>query len=77
VAFFQAARPVEGADPEAPNVPSKPFTRFAIAQDMGGAIQGAHIDVYWGTDDYAQLASNLMNSKGTLFLPRHKPARAR
>jgi membrane-bound lytic murein transglycosylase A len=65
-AFFSAARPAPngGAD--------IPFTRFALAQDLGGAIQGAHVDVYWGTGDYAQLASDAMNSQGSLYIMKLK-----
>jgi membrane-bound lytic murein transglycosylase A len=66
-ALLSAARP----DPAHPGG-SLPFTRFALAQDTGSAIQGAHVDVYWGTGDYAQLASDSMNSQGSLFLPKLK-----
>jgi len=71
-AFFQAFRPVEGSDPDLGTAPMKAFTRFAVAQDTGGPIKGAHVDVYWGSGDYAQLASNLMATRGTLFIPRSK-----
>lgn len=77
VGLVQAQRPVEGIPPEQPNVPTQPFTRFAIAQDTGSAIKEAHVDIYWGTGDYAQLASNTMKSKGALFLPKAKQRRDR
>lgn len=48
------------------------FSRFALAQDTGSAIQGSHVDVYWGTGDYAQLASDTMNSQGMLFIMKLK-----
>jgi membrane-bound lytic murein transglycosylase A len=49
-----------------------PFTRFAFAQDTGSAIQGAHVDVFWGTGDYAQHASDVMGSLGGLFIMKLK-----
>lgn len=64
-ALFTAERPKPAAKAGSG---SEPFSRFALAQDTGGAIQGAHVDVYWGTGDYAQLASDSMNSQGTLFI---------
>jgi len=71
--FFSAQRPVAGSDPNGTNAPSQPFSRFGFAQDTGGAIQGGHVDIYWGTDDYAELASNLMGSKGTLYMMKIAP----
>jgi membrane-bound lytic murein transglycosylase A len=70
--FFSAERPVEGTPQDSSDVPVKPFTRFAFANDTGGTIKGAHVDVYWGTGDYAMLASNSMKSKGVLYLLRSK-----
>jgi membrane-bound lytic murein transglycosylase A len=69
-AFFQAERPA--APKKGRRATSVPFARFALAQDTGGAIQGAHVDVYWGTGDYAQLASDTMNSQGQLFYMKLK-----
>lgn len=65
-ALFSATRP------NASGGAAIPFSRFALAQDTGGAIQGAHVDVYWGTGDYAQLASDTMNSQGTLYFMKLK-----
>jgi membrane-bound lytic murein transglycosylase len=62
-AFFSATRPKEGGQPG-----NMPFTRFAVAEDTGGAILGGHVDVYWGTGDYAELASNSMSGQGTLYI---------
>ena len=72
VTFFEAMRPVEGHDPDAPNAPMKKFTRFGIAQDTGGPIKGAHFDIFWGSDDYARLASNSMHSSGSIYIFRKK-----
>lgn len=71
-AFLSAERPRSGTSLDAKNIPVQPFTRFAFAQDTGGAIRGAHVDIYFGTGDYAMLASNSMRSTGVLFLPRAK-----
>lgn len=67
VGFVAAERPAEGSDPGQAVAPMKKFTRFAVAQDTGGAIKRAHVDFYWGSDAYAQLASNVMKSHGQLF----------
>lgn len=75
VGFVSAERPVEGSDPDGTSAPVKKFSRFAVAQDTGGAIKQAHVDIYWGSTDYAQLASNLMKSNGTLFYLRLKTTR--
>lgn len=72
VGFVEASRPVEGSDPAGKDTPTKKFTRFAVAQDIGGAIKGAHVDIYWGEDAYAQLASNTMSTRGNLYLLRAK-----
>lgn len=48
------------------------FTRFAMAQDAGGVIVGAHVDTYWGSDDYAQYLSDSMSEHGAMFYPRLK-----
>ena len=67
VGFVAGERPVEGSDPNQAVAPMKKFTRFAVAQDTGGAIKQAHVDFYWGSTDYAQLASNVMKAHGQLF----------
>jgi membrane-bound lytic murein transglycosylase A len=70
-AFLSAERPRESGKG------MKPFTRFAFAQDTGGAIKGKHVDVYFGTGDYANLASNGMKASGQIFLLRSKGSRAK
>jgi membrane-bound lytic murein transglycosylase A len=65
-AFLSAERPRESGNG------TQPFTRFAFAQDSGGAIKGAHVDLYFGTGDYANVASNTLKARGQLFLLRSK-----
>ena len=52
---------------------TKKTTSFCIAQDTGGAIVGAHVDVYKGEGDEAGVEANLLNHTGELFvaLPKH------
>lgn len=44
-----------------------------MAQDAGGAIVGAHIDVYKGEGDQAGVEANQINHAGSLYvaLPKH------
>ncbi|MBI2606051.1 MAG: MltA domain-containing protein [Deltaproteobacteria bacterium] len=65
VAFLKTERPVvqngEVTGWEA-------FSRFAVSQDIGGAIRSAgRVDVYWGEGDYAELAAGHMNQPGELY----------
>ena len=52
---------------------SKNSTSWCIAQDAGGAIMGAHVDVYKGEGDQAGVEANALNHTGALFvaLPKH------
>ncbi|WP_058527953.1 MltA domain-containing protein [Legionella erythra] len=43
-------------------------TAWCVAQDTGGAIVGAHVDVYKGEGDLAGIEANEINHAGTLFL---------
>lgn len=49
-------------------------TQMCIAQDAGGAIVGAHVDVYKGEGDQAGIEANSLYHKGTLYvaLPKHR-----
>jgi len=50
------------------------FSRFALIQDTGGAIRGAgRADIFWGSDDYAQLAAGHLKHEGDLFVLIRKP----
>jgi len=65
-------RPVPAKSGEQKDRATVRFTRFAMAQDAGGAIVGAHVDTYWGSDDYAQYLSDTMSERGAMFYPRLK-----
>ena len=44
------------------------FSRFVLNQDTGGAIKGAgRADIFWGNDNYAQIAAGHMKQMGKLF----------
>ena len=46
----------------------KPFTRFALNQDTGGAIRGpGRADLFWGNGPYAEIAAGHMKHTGELF----------
>jgi len=47
----------------------KPFSRFVLNQDTGGAIRGAgRADLFWGSGTYAEIAAGHMKHDGTLYL---------
>ena len=50
----------------------KKQTSWCVAQDAGGAIMGAHVDVYKGEGHQAGIEANDLNHSGSLFvaLPR-------
>ena len=52
----------------------KNSTSLCVAQDTGGAIMGAHVDVYKGEGDQAGIEANNLNHTGSLFvaLPKRK-----
>ena len=46
----------------------QPYTQFMVSQDTGGAIQGsAHVDIYWGSGEYAELVAGHSKQIGQLF----------
>lgn len=53
---------------------SKNTTSWCVAQDRGGAIIGAHVDVYKGEGDIAGIEANGLNHTGSLYvaLPKRK-----
>ena len=55
--------------PEEEGKGQKAFSNLSIAQDVGGAIKGLHVDTYWGSGPYAAKASNTMKSQGSVFIP--------
>jgi len=52
----------------------KPFTRFVLNQDTGGAIKGpGRVDLFWGQGAEAELSAGYMQQEGKLyFLIRKK-----
>jgi membrane-bound lytic murein transglycosylase len=52
----------------------KKLTSWCVAQDAGGAIVGAHVDLYKGEGDLAGREANEINYAGSLFvaLPKRK-----
>lgn len=46
----------------------KKATSLCVAQDTGGAIMGAHVDVYKGEGDQAGIEANDLNHTGSLFV---------
>ncbi|ARG97082.1 MltA domain-containing protein [Legionella micdadei] len=46
----------------------KKTTSWCVAQDSGGAIVGAHVDVYKGEGNQAGVEANELNHPGSLFL---------
>lgn len=52
----------------------KQATSWCVAQDAGGAIVGAHVDIYKGEGEQAGIEANALNNMGTLFLalPKRK-----
>lgn len=52
----------------------KKTTSWCVAQDAGGAIVGAHVDIYKGEGDQAGVEANELNNAGSLFvaLPKQK-----
>ncbi|WP_019215418.1 MltA domain-containing protein [Legionella tunisiensis] len=47
---------------------SKKSTSWCVAQDAGGAIVGAHVDVYKGEGDQAGKEANSLNHAGALYV---------
>jgi len=47
---------------------SKKSTSWCVAQDAGGAIMGAHVDVYKGEGEQAGREANALNNAGSLFV---------
>lgn len=66
--FFGSQKPVpNSAGDDAAGF--EPYHRFGVTQDTGGAIKGpGRVDVYWGEDEYAEIASGTTNHPGQLFV---------
>jgi peptidoglycan lytic transglycosylase A len=63
LAFLESERPVDAA-----SAVMRPFSRFVLDQDAGGAIRtSARIDVYLGSGTYAENAAGRMRQPGRLY----------
>jgi membrane-bound lytic murein transglycosylase A len=45
----------------------KPLRRVVLAEDTGGGIRGARVDLFWGRDEEARRQAGLMKQRGRLF----------
>lgn len=63
LAFLETERPVDAV-----STTLRPFSRFVLDQDAGGAIKtSARIDVYFGSGAYAENAAGRMKQPGRLY----------
>ncbi len=47
----------------------RPFSRFVLNQDSGGAIKGAgRADIFWGSGPYAELTAGHLQHEGELYI---------
>jgi len=61
--FIETERPVDAVQPA-----MRPFSRFMLDQDAGGAIRtSARIDVFFGSGAYAENAAGRMKQQGRLY----------
>ena len=50
------------------------FSRFVLNQDTGGAIKGSgRADIFWGSDQHAELTAGHMKHEGDLYILIKKP----
>ncbi len=63
LAFIETERPID-----ATSTTMRPFSRFVLDQDAGGAIRtSARIDIYFGSGAYAENAAGRMKQPGRLY----------
>jgi membrane-bound lytic murein transglycosylase A len=63
LAFIETERPVDAA-----GAPMRPFSRFVLDQDAGGAIRtSARVDLFLGSGAYAENAAGRMRQQGRLY----------
>jgi len=64
LAFLESERPADGA----PDAPFRPFSRFVLDQDSGGAIRTSQrLDLFFGSGAYAEAAAGRMRQPGRLY----------
>ncbi len=67
VMFIRTQKPL--VDAENKVIGYQPYTRVVLAQDAGAGIKGpGRIDVYYGEDEYAQVAAQATSVKGDAFI---------
>lgn len=72
LAFIQSKKPLIDADGKIEKWMD--FSRFALNQDTGGAIQGpGRVDLFWGNGAYAEIAAGHMQHPGKLYFLVLKP----
>ena len=70
--FISCEKPVFKADGKIDRW--TPFSRFVLNQDTGGAIKGSgRADIFWGSDEYAEIAAGNMQHEGELYVLIKKP----
>ena len=63
LAFIETERPADASGGE-----MRPFSRFVLDQDAGGAIRtAARVDLYLGSGPYAESAAGRMRQPGKLY----------
>ena len=64
LAFLESERPADGAG----DAPFRPFSRFVLDQDSGGAIRTSQrLDLFFGSGAYAEAAAGRMRQPGRLY----------
>lgn len=80
LSFIQTEKPIPASDdPDNPGAIRewKPFSRFVLNQDTGGAIRGpGRADLFWGAGAYAELAAGHLQHPGDLYLLALDPTKA-
>ena len=70
--FIETEKPILDANGQIQSW--KPFSRFALNQDTGGAIRGpGRADLFWGNGDYAEIAAGHLKHTGKLYFLVLKP----
>jgi membrane-bound lytic murein transglycosylase A len=66
LAFIITEKPAIGEEGEI--LEWRPFSRFVVNQDTGGAIRGpARVDLFWGEGEVAEISAGHMKQTGRLF----------